>query len=87
MEHRSPVTNHEGDPEGLVLELLAGELLHELEGVLQLGRVPLEVEHVLLAIQQGIIFRGVERDCLLDINCRGLVENPLSLTPVTVEVV
>ena len=87
MEHRSPVTDHEGDPEGLVLELLAGELLHELEGVPQLGRVPLELEHVLLSIQQGIIFLRVERDGLLDINRRGFVENPLPFTPVAVEVV
>ena len=81
------VANHEGDPEGLVLELLAGELLHELEDVLQLGRVPLEAEHILLPIRQGIILLRVERDRLLDVRRRGFVENPLPFAPVTVEVV
>ena len=79
--------DHEGDLEGLVLEFLTGELLHEIKDVLQLGRVPLEVEHVLLPIQQGIIFLRVERDGLLDIDRRGFVENPLPFTPVAVEVV
>ena len=33
VEHRSPVVDHEGDLEGLVLELLASELFREIKGV------------------------------------------------------
>ena len=76
--------DHEGDLEGLVLEFLAGELLHEIKDVLQLGRVPLEAEHILLPIRWGIILFRVE-DGLLDIRRRGFVENPLPFAPATVE--
>ena len=87
MQHGSFVVDSDGDSEGPVLELLAGDLLHELEDVSQLGRVPLEIDHILLAVRQRIILLGVERNRLLDVCCRGFVQNPLPFAPVTVEMV
>ena len=85
MQHGSFVVDSDGDPEGPVLELLAGDLLHELEDVSQLGRVPLEIEHILLAVRQGIILLGVERDRLHDVCCCGFVQNPLPFASGPVE--
>ena len=87
MKDGSFVMDRDGDHEGPVLELLAGDLLHELEDVSQLGGVLLEEEHVLLAVWQGNILIGAERDRLLDIRCRGFIQNPLPFAPVTVEMV
>ena len=81
------VVNRDGDHEGPVLEFLAGDLLHELEDVSQLGGVLLEQEHVLLAVGQRNILLGAERNSLLDIGGRGFVQNPLPFAPVTVEMV
>ena len=87
MKDGSFVVDRDGDHEGPVLEFLAGDLLHELEDVSQLGGVLLEEEHVLLAVQQGIVVLRVERDSLLDMGRSGFVQNPLSFTAVTVEMV